>query len=80
MGSDMFRAVGIGSIVIQIHPVYTRPVRNWNGTVLYGITFKSGPAWYQIADPICAGSTRSRVNTRHILNNSVPVPNGSGQV
>ena len=28
------------------------PVRNWNGTVQYGITFISGPIWYQMEDPI----------------------------
>ena len=34
MGWDMFR-----SIMVPIHSVYKRLVRNWNGTVPYGITF-----------------------------------------
>ena len=75
--SDPF---GIGSTMVRIHSVYTGPIRNWNGTVPYGITFISGLIWYQIAVPICTGSTRSRVNTRLIRTNFVPVPNGSGLV
>ena len=71
--SDPF---GIGSTMLQIHSVYTGPVRNWNGTVPCGITFISGSIWYQIADPIRTGSTRSSVNTRLICNNFLPVPNG----
>ena len=48
--------------MVQIYSVYKRSVRNWNGTVPYGITFISGPVWYQIADPIRTGSNRSRVS------------------
>ena len=67
-GSDMFR-----SVWDRIHSVYRGPVRTWNGTVPYGITFISGPIWYKIADAIHTGSTRSRVNTRLIHTNFVPV-------
>ena len=73
--SDLF---GIKSTMVRIHSVYMGPVRNWNGTAPYGITFKSGPILYQTADPIRTGSTRSRVNTRLIRTNFVPVPDGSG--
>ena len=73
MGLNMFRSV-------RIHSVYTGPVINWNGTVPHRITFISGSIWYQIADPILTGSTRSRVNTRFIRTTFVPVPNGSGSV
>ena len=45
---------GIGSTIVRIHSVYTGPVRYWNGIVPYGITFTSGPIWYQIANPICS--------------------------
>ena len=38
--SDPF---GIGSTMVLIHSVYTAPVRNWNGTVPYGIALISGP-------------------------------------
>ena len=69
---------GIVPTLVRIHSVYARLVRYWNGTFLYGITFISGPIWYQIADPIRTGSTRSRVNTRLIRTNFVPVPDGSG--
>ena len=81
-GSDLLRSVwdGIGSTMVRIHSVYTAPVRNWNGTIPYGITLISGPIWYQTADPIRTGSTRSRVNARLIRTNFVPVPNGSGPV
>ena len=50
--------------------VCTRPVLNRNGMVPHRITFISGPIWYQIADPIRTGSTRSRVNTRPIRTDS----------
>ena len=60
--------------MVQIHRVYTGPVRNWNCVVPYGITFISGPIWHQIADPIRTGSARSRVNSRLIRTNFVPVP------
>ena len=73
--SDPF---GIESLMVRIHRVYTGPVRNWNGTVSYpedGITFISGPIL--VPD---SGSTKSRVNTRLICTNFVPVPNGSGPV
>ena len=70
-GSDMFR-----SVWDRIHSVYTGTVLNWNGTVPHRITFISGPIWYQMADPIRTGSARSRVNTRLICTNFVPVPNG----
>ena len=73
--SDPF---GIGSTLVQIHSDYTGPVLNWNGTVPHRITFINGPIWYQVADPIRTGSTRSRVNTRLIRTNFVPVPNESG--
>ena len=75
--SDPF---GIGSTLLRIHFVYTGPVLNWNGTVPHRITFISGPIWYQIADPIRTGSTRSRVTTRLIRTNFVPAPNGFGPV
>ena len=66
--SDLF---GIGSTVVRIHSVYTGPVP-------YGITFKSIPIWYQIADAIRTGSTGSRLNTGLIRTYFVPVPNGLG--
>ena len=67
------------SVWDQIHSVYTGPVLNWNGTVKHRmITFIGGPIWYKIADPIRTGSIGSRVNTRLIRTNFVPVPNGSG--
>ena len=72
--SDHF---GIGPTMVQIHSVYTGPVQNCNATVPYGI-ITSGPIWYQVADPIRTGSTRSHVNTRLIRTNFVSVPNGSG--
>ena len=50
--------------MVQIHSVYTGPVRDWNGMVPYRITFVGEPIWYQIADPVCTGSTRSCVNAR----------------
>ena len=68
---------GIGSTMVRIYSVYTRPVRSWNGAVLYGITFMSGPIWYHIADPFLKGSNRSRINTRLIRTNFLPVPNRS---
>ena len=71
---------GIGSIRVRVHSVYMEPVRNWNGTVRYGITFISGPVWYQMADPIRTRSAMSRVNTRLIRTNFMPVPNRSGLV
>ena len=74
---DLF---GIGSTMVQMHSVYTGPVRNWNGTVPYGITFISGPFWYQIVDLILTRSSKSRVNTKFIRTNFVPVPNGSSSV
>ena len=37
LGSDMFR-----SVWDRIHFVYTGPIRNWNGTVPYAITFIIG--------------------------------------
>ena len=72
MGSDMFRSV---STKVWVHSVYTGPVQNWNSTVSFGITFISGPIWYQIADPIRTRSTRCLVNTRLICTNFVPVRN-----
>ena len=75
--SDPF---GIGSALVRIHSVYTGPVLNWNGTVPHMIAFISGSIWYQVADKICTGSTRSRVNTRLIRTDFVLVPNGSGPV
>ena len=75
--SGLFR---IGSTMVRIHSVYTVPVRSWDGAVPYGIAFMSGPIWYQMADPIRTGSSRSRVNTRLIRANFVPAANGSGPV
>ena len=75
--SDPF---GTGSTLVTIHTVYTRPVPNWKGTAPRRIIFISGLIWYQIADPIGTGSTKSRVNTRLIRTNFVPVPNGFGPV
>ena len=66
--SDPF---GIVSTLVRIHYVYTGPALNWNGTIPHRITFISGPIWYQIADPIRTGSTKSRVNTRLIRTNFV---------
>ena len=86
-GTLRLRLHGIGYVQIRLgsNPLHGRdllclhgPVRNWNGTIPYGITFISGSIWYQIADPIRTGSTRSRVNTRLIRTNFVPVSNGSG--
>ena len=70
----------IGSTMVRIHSVYTGPVRNWNSSVPYRITFISGPIWYQIADPNHTGSARSCVNRKSIRTNFVSVPNGSGPV
>ena len=75
--SDPF---GIGSTMVRIHSVYMGPVRNWNGTVPYGIPVISGPIWYQIADLIHTESTRSSVNAGLIRTNFIPVPKGSGLV
>ena len=50
---------------------------NKNSIILYCITFISGPIWYQIADLIHTGSTRSHVNTRLVCTNFIPVPNRS---
>ena len=58
------------SVWDRIHSVYTGQVLNWKGKVPHRITFISGSIWYQIADPIRTGSTRSRVNTRLIRTNS----------
>ena len=77
IGSDGF---GIGSTMVWIHSVYMEPVRNWNGMAPYGITFISGPIWYQMADPIHNESTWSGVNTRLIRTNFVPVLKASGAV
>ena len=79
-GLNMFR-----SVYDRIHsgtdpPCLHGTSSNWNGTVPHRITFRSGPIWYQIADPIRTGSTRSRLNTRLIHTNFVLVPNGSGPV
>ena len=63
------------SVWDRIHSVYTGPVLNWNGMVPHRITFISGPIWYQIANPIRTGSTRSRVNTSLIRTNFVSDPN-----
>ena len=71
--SDQF---GIGSTMVRIHSAYTGPVRNWNGKVPQWIPFLSEPIWYQMADPIRIGSTRSLVNTRLIRTNFLPTPNG----
>ena len=68
--SDPF---GIGFTMVLIHPAYTGPVRIWNGTVPYGISFVSGSVWYQMTDPIRIGSTKSSVNTKLICTNSAPL-------
>ena len=75
--SDPFE---FGPTPVWIRSVNTGPVLNWNGTVPHRITFISGPIWYQIADPIRTGSTKSHVNTKLICTNFVPVPNKSGPV
>ena len=56
--------LGIGSTMVWIHSIYTGLVGKKNSMILYCITFISGPIWYQIADSIHTGSTRSHVNTR----------------
>ena len=74
MGSGKLRSIWDRihySTMVRIHPVDMGPVRNWNGTVPYGTTFITGSIWYQIADPIRTGSTRSRVNIRLICTNFV---------
>ena len=81
--SDLFRSVW-DRILFGTDPLcshWTGSKLERYGSILYGITFISGPIWYQIADPIRTGSTRSSGNTRliptHIF---VPVPKGSGPV
>ena len=64
--------------MVGIQSDYTGPVLNRNGMVPDGITFISASIWYQIADPIRTGSTRSRVNTRLIHTKSLQVPKRSG--
>ena len=69
--------LGIGSTMVWIHSIYTGLVGNKNSMILYCITFISRPIWYQIADLIHTGSTRSQVNTRLVCTNFIPVPNRS---
>ena len=64
----MFRSVWDRVQNSTVHSVYMRPVRKWNDTVPYGITIISGPI---------TEFTRSRINTRLIRTNVVPVRNGS---
>ena len=79
-------SIGYVQIRLESDPLWYGPLclhgtgSNWNGIVLYGITFVSGPIWYQIADPLCTGSTRSRVSTTLVRANFAPVPNGSSPV
>ena len=62
--------LGIGSTMVWIHSIYTGLVGNKNSMILYCITFVSGPIWYQIADLIHTGSTRSHIKTQGL---SVPI-------
>ena len=48
-----------------------------NSIVPHGITFISGPIWYQRADLIHTGSTWSHVNIRLTNTNFMLVPKGS---
>ena len=75
------RLHGIGYVQIRLRsrPLWYRSTLLTRDCFETG-TFISGPIWCLIADPIRTGSTRSRANTRHILTNFVPVPNGSGLV
>ena len=63
----------IGSVLYRIHSVYTEPVRNWNGTVPYGITFISGPIWYQIADPIRQAPCKHKAYPYQFRTGSKPI-------
>ena len=65
--------LGIASTMVWIHSVYTGLVGNKDSMIPYCITFISGPIWYQIADLIYTGSTRSHVNTRLVCTNFIPV-------
>ena len=66
--------LGIVSTMVWIHSVYTGLVGgNKNSMIPYCITFIGGPIWYQIADLIYTGSTRSHVNTRLVCTNFIPV-------
>ena len=51
-----------GSVWDRIHSVYTGLVLNWKCTVPHGITFISGPIWYQIANPIPRGGDLKNLN------------------
>ena len=50
---------------------------NLSSIVPYGITFISGPIWYQRADLIHTGSTWSHVNMRLTNTNFILFPKGS---
>ena len=65
--------LGIASTMVWIHSVYTGLVGKKNSMIPYCITFISGPIWYQIADLIYTGSTRSHVNKRLVCTNFIPV-------
>ena len=65
--------LGIASTMVWIHSVYTGLVGNKNSMIPYCITFIGGPIWYQTADLIYTGSTRSHVNTGLVCTNFIPV-------
>ena len=75
INSYMFRSVWdqihYGMDTICLH----RTGSNLNSIVSYGITFISGPIWYQRADH--TGSTWSHVNIRLTNTNFILVPKGS---
>ena len=78
------RSVRLGSIWIEIHSgmgsfelcwVYMVSVPPWDSTVPDWITFTNEPIWYQEGGPIESESTRSRINSRLIRADFVPVQN-----
>ena len=77
---DGYVKIRLGSDPLWYGSTLLTPDRFETGTVRYGITFISGPIWYQIADPIRTRFTRFRANARLIRSNFVPVSNRSGPV
>ena len=77
INSYMFRSVWdqihCGMETICLHMTGS----NLNSIVLYGITFISGPIWYQRADLIHTGSTWSHANIRLTNINFILGPKGS---
>ena len=71
--SAVWDQIHCGMDTICLH----RTGSNLSSILPYGITFISGPIWYQRADLIHTGSTWSYVNIRLTNTNFILVPKGS---